>query len=209
VSSRDAWERTDPFKGVAAARLRYLDIAEAKRLVNACDPEFRTLVQAALATGCRYGELALLAVDDFERDSGTLRIRTSKSGKGRHVVLTEEGITFFARVTAGRAKSETMLRRSNGEPWTKSLQAPPMARACKRAGIAPAISFHGLRHSYASLAVMAGLPLLVLARNLGHVDTKMVEAHYGHLADTYIVKEIRERAPQFGFEFDKAVVMVR
>jgi integrase len=209
VSSRGSWERVDPFKGVAVARMRYLDIAEAKRLVNACDREFRALVQAALHTGCRYGELACLTIEDFEHDSGTLRIRTSKSGKSRHVVLTDEGTAFFAGLRAGRAKGEIMLRRSNGGAWTKSLQSLPMARACKRAGIAPAISFHGLRHSYASLAVMAGMPLMVLARNLGHVDTKMVEAHYGHLADTYIVKEIRERAPQFGFNVDKAVVALR
>jgi integrase len=206
VTSRDAWERMEPFKGVGAARMRYLDVAEAKRLVNGCEPEFRALVQAALQTGCRYGELAYLTVEDFERDSGTLRIRTSKSGKSRHVVLTVEGSAFFAGLTAGRAKVEIMLRRSNGGAWTKSLQALPMARACKRAGITPAISFHGLRHTYASLAVMAGMPLMVLARNLGHVDTKMVESHYGHLADTYIVKEIRERAPQFGFELGTKLV---
>jgi integrase len=205
VASSDAWERVDPFKGVTAARIRHLDVAEAKRLVNACDSEFRALVQAALHTGCRYGELTRLTVEDFDRDSGTLRIHTSKSGKSRHVVLTREGITFFSQLTAGRAKSETMLRRPNGEAWTKSLQSLPMARACKRAGIIP-ISFHGLRHTYASLAVMAGMPLMVLARNLGHIDTKMVEAHYGHLADSFITKEIRERAPQFGFDFDTKVV---
>jgi len=41
---------------VAAARVRYLTVAEAKRLLNACNPDFRRLVQAALATGARYGE---------------------------------------------------------------------------------------------------------------------------------------------------------
>jgi hypothetical protein len=43
-------------------------------------------------------------------------------------------------------------------------------------------SFHALRHTWASLAVMGGVPLLVVAKNLGHVDTRMVEKHYGHLA---------------------------
>ena len=50
-------------------------IVEATRIINASDPEFRPLVQAALQTGCRYGELARLEVTDFNPDSGTLAIR--------------------------------------------------------------------------------------------------------------------------------------
>jgi integrase len=68
----------------------------------------------------------------------------------------------------------------------------------QRAKIAPPISFHGLRHTWASLAVMAGMPLLVVARNLGHVDTRMVERHYGHLAPSYLADEVRKNAPKFG-----------
>ena len=49
VASNAAWHRVEPFKGVNAARVRYLTVAEAKRLINAADPEFRPLVQAALA----------------------------------------------------------------------------------------------------------------------------------------------------------------
>jgi integrase len=75
-----------------------------------------------------------------------------------------------------------------------------MKRACDRGNISPRISFHGLRHTYCSLAVMNGMPLMVLAKNLGHVDTKMVEQHYGHLSQTYVADEIRRTAPRFGFE---------
>jgi hypothetical protein len=58
VDNRDAWgRRLKPFKDVAAARVRFLTVAEAQSLINACDPEFRPLVQAALETGCRYGEI--------------------------------------------------------------------------------------------------------------------------------------------------------
>jgi hypothetical protein len=31
---------------------------------------------------------------------------------------------------------------------------------------------------------MAGTPLLVVAKNLGHSDTRMVEKHYGHLSES-------------------------
>ena len=117
-----AWRKVKPFKDVDAARVRYLSIVEATRVINASDPEFRPLVQAALQTGCRYGELARLEVADFNPDSGTLAIRRSKSGKPRHVVLTDEGVSFFRQLTAGRAGSEIMLRKANGEAWRASHQ---------------------------------------------------------------------------------------
>ncbi len=55
------------------------------------------------------------------------------------------------------------------------------------------------RHTYASLAIMNGAPLHVIAKNLGHTDTRMVEKHYGHMAPSYIADEIRKAAPRFGF----------
>ena len=45
---------------------------------------------------------------------------------------------------------------------------------------------------------MAGMPLMVVARNLGHVNTKMVEKHYGHLAPSYVVEQVQKFAPRFG-----------
>ena len=53
---------------------------------------------AALQTGARYGELCRLNVSDFNIDAGTVAIRMSKSGKSRHVVLTDEGVSFFAQL---------------------------------------------------------------------------------------------------------------
>jgi hypothetical protein len=39
---------------------------------------------------------------------------------------------------------------------------------------------------------------MVVAKNLGHRDTRMVEKHYGHLAPSYITDAIRAGAPRFG-----------
>jgi integrase len=199
VASDAEWRRAKPFRNVESARVKYLQVAAAKRFINACDPAFRPLAQAALQTGCRYGELCRLKVGDFNADSGTLAIWQSKSGKPRHVVLTTEGCAFFIELTAGRTASELMLPRADGSPWRKSNQAEFMAAACTRAKITP-INFHALRHTWASLAVMAGMPLMVVAKNLGHVDTRQVERHYGHLAPSYVVDAVRAHAPKFGFK---------
>ena len=111
VTNRDAWGRAvKPFKGVDAARVRYLKVADAKRLINSCNPDFRPLVQAALETGARYGELGRLEVADFNPDVATVAIRKSKTSTARHIQLTEQGAAFFRQVTAGRPGSELIFR---------------------------------------------------------------------------------------------------
>ena len=209
IASDDAWRRVTPFEQADAARVRYLQIDEARRLINAAEPEFRALVRSALATGARFGELANLRVGDFNPDAGTVHVRASKSGKGRHIVLTEEGTGQFGALCAGRAAIEWALVKGDGGKWLKSHQTRPMREACIRAGITPLASFHTLRHTYASLSIMAGAPLLVVATNLGHSDTRMVEKHYGHLAAGYIATEIRKAAPRFDPEHDTTIVPLR
>src|SRR6516162_6620264 len=160
VSNRDAWGRKlKPFHNVEVARVHYLDVAQARRLVNAAEEDFRPLVRAALETGCRYGELARLEVADFNADAGTLTIRKSKSSKPRHVVLTPEGADFFRQHCAGRARGALMFTHDDGGGWRMSEQGRPMRAACERARITPPVSFHALRHTWASLATMAGVPL--------------------------------------------------
>ena len=209
VDSDTAWRKVKSFRNVGAARVRYLTVDEARRLINASDPDFRTLVRAALATGCRYGELCALRVGAYNPDVGTVHIAQSKSGHSRDVVLTDEGRSLFREITAGRAGDEILLRRDNGKPWAKSNQAVPMGLAVARAKIKPAISFHALRHTWASLAVMNGVPVMVVARNLGHSSTLMIEKHYGHLAPSYVADAIRKGGPKFGYKPDRKIAALR
>lgn len=198
AASDDAWRRLRPFPNAESARTRFLSEDECRRLVNACDGDFRRLVQGALLTGCRYSELAGLLVGDFDRQAGTLFIRDSKSRHSRHVYLTEEGRELFANLTAGRTGPDRMFVRSDGQPWGKNHQARVMQEASAHARLVPMATFHVLRHTYASLLVMRNAPLAVIARNLGHADTRMVEKHYGHLAPNYVAETIRAHFPKLG-----------
>ena len=109
VSTDTAWRRVERFERTNRARTSYLSIEEARRLINAADPDFRQIVQAALATGARYGELCRLVVSDFNPDAGSVAIRISKTGRSRHVVLNEEGTELFRQLCAGRSGGESDL----------------------------------------------------------------------------------------------------
>jgi integrase len=198
AASDEAWRRVKPFREASAPKIRYLDHAEARRLVNACEPAFRPLVQCALLTGCRYGEIVGFRVGDFERAAGIVSVRASKAGRPRHVVLTEDGITLFARHTAGKDGTAPVFTRSEGVLWGRSHQHRPLREACRRAEIDPPASFHILRHTYATHLLRAGAPLPVIAANLGHSDTRMTERHYAHLAPSHVAQVIRATMPKLG-----------
>jgi integrase len=188
------------YRGVASTRARYLTIEECRRFLDACDDIFRPLARAALETGCRYGELARLPrlqVGDFNKAAGTLLIRKSKTARARHVILTPEGVQFFSDATAGRSPSEIMFTKADGAAWNHGCQGFYVKQACERAGIKPAIHFHLLRHTWCSLSVMGGVLLTIIARNLGHTTTRMIESTYGHLAPSFVADAIRAGAPRF------------
>jgi len=140
----DAWREVKPFRNVDAPKVRFLSDDETTRLVNACRPDLRTIVTAALLTGCRYGELTSMKAQAFNQDSDNpqVHIPVSKGGRTRNIFLTSEGFEFFKRAVAGKKGDELIFRHQNGEPWKASDQARPMKEACEGANISPPISFH-------------------------------------------------------------------
>lgn len=205
AASDEAWRKVKPFAKADAPKIRYLAAAEAKRLINAADPEFRPLVRAALLTGARYGELVSMTVGDYDDDGGTVHLRYTKSGEARHVPLTAEGQKFFARLSAGRAGDAPLFAKQDGTRWGKSHQCRPMREACSHAKITPPCSFHDLRNTYGALLAMRGVPIKVIAEALGHADTRITEKHYAHLSKGYVAETIRKHLPRFGGRTDNVV----
>ncbi len=197
VTSDESWRRVKSFRGADTAKVRYLSSDECSRLVNACEPDFRQLVTAALLTGCRYGELTAMRCSDLNPDIRSIFVRSSKSGRSRHVPLNDEGTAFFARITVGRAGDEAMCLRADGRPWGASHQRRRLESAARIAGI-DNVSFHILRHTYGSSLAMQGVPMGVIAHALGHSDTRMTEKHYAAFAPSYIADTIRANLPQLG-----------
>jgi hypothetical protein len=93
--------------------------------------------------------------------------------------------------------------------WGPSHQKRPLDEASGRAGIAPAVTFHILRHTHGSHLAMAGVPMGVIAAQLGHADTRMTEKHYAHLAPSYVAQTIRANFPVLNLSEEPQVVPLR
>jgi integrase len=218
------WREVKPFRNTTSARIRFLEPDEAKRLVNSAQGDFRDFVLAGLFTGARREELANLRVRDYSKhgEAPTIFISESKAGPARHIYLvTDEMVTFFDGMVAKRQNpddlifthwivdrqlqardAETKRFKASSEnrievPWGKGHQRRRMIAACKQAGI-EYLTFHELRHTMASMLINRGCPLLLVARQLGHSDTRMVEKHYGHLVPSHAIAGLRAAMPTLG-----------
>lgn len=189
------WRKVKAFPSADASRVRYLERHEIKALLEACPPDLRLVVEGALHTGCRAGELFTMKARDFR--AGAIHIPKSKSGKARDVFLGPDGLAFFEALVKGKPKTTLLFTRADGATWSGNYHYQPFLRAVKAAGLEDGVNFHTLRHTYASLTLMNGGSLFALSKQLGHSDTRMVERHYGHLASEWRAKEAAKHAPRW------------
>jgi integrase len=70
---------------------------------------------------------------------------------------------------------------AKGTPWTRYSMACRMKRLRDQASILPGCKIYGLRHAFATRAILNAVDIKTLAELLGHADTRMTE-HYLHLS---------------------------
>jgi integrase len=190
-----AWRRIQPFQDVDEARKRFLSIAEANKLLGACKGPFRDLVQAALLTGLRPGELVRLTVGQFQKTR--LEVSAGKTGKSRFVPLTTQGVAVFKKLAKGRPPHELMLPNAEMKSWTRMQMARAMRDAVTAAKLETPAVFYDLRRSYGSLLANAQANDATIAHALGHADTRMTRRHYAHLLDSVVAAELQAKLPTF------------
>lgn len=198
VRDDSVWRKVKPFANADEPITRFLTHAEATRLLNACRPDFRELVMAALLTGARYSELTRLKASNVNTDTALIYITAeAKSGKGRHVPLHDDALDFFKGLVAGKRGDDLVLTKQDGSEWGKNHHVRLLQSACENAKVEPAIGFHELRHTYASTLAQLGVDLLTISKLIGHADTRITSRHYAHLCDKTLADAVK-KLPSFG-----------
>ncbi|MFI5338446.1 MAG: tyrosine-type recombinase/integrase [Candidatus Methylomirabilales bacterium] len=163
------------------------------------EPSYYPFFLTIVSTGMRLGETLGLQVGDVDLDRGKLAVRRSirkhrigspKSGKPRTVdvppatvAVLQDWIDTIRAEAAVRGQEATWLfPGKTGAPREDKCFVPALRRILKPAGILRPLRVHDLRHTYASLALQRGVPLLVVSRQLGHSTIAITADTYGHLA---------------------------
>ncbi len=196
-----AWERGDlegdkPIRclrrlpNVDRPRVVFLSRQQCQRLLDACSDDLRILVQAALYTGCRANELCKMRVEDLDQSGCAVFVSSLKGVRQRFVFLPPEGLEFFRCIAGNRPPSENLFSRASGRIWGAEYKSH-FQKARKLSGLPNSITFHGLRHTYASQLIQGGASLLTVAEQLGHCNVQTVSTTYGHLCAHQREEEVR------------------
>jgi site-specific recombinase XerD len=198
IPSDSAWRRLESFENAETARLDHFTEVQMLKLIEGAreqDPLFADLLEAAFHTGARLPkELALCDVRHFDAKHGQISIVDGKTGP-RVTQLTQAGIEFFRRVTAGRGDDDILLPRADGKRWGKSQQHRPMKAALKAAKLPSSASVYTIRHTYISRSIENGMPLTLIAENVG-TSVGMIEKYYAKIIARVRRKLVDKHAPR-------------
>jgi len=175
-------------------RTRWLNQEEEARLLAAAPEYLRPALLVDIHTGLRRGELLNLRWDDIEFAAQSMRVRESKSGKGRHVPMDSVVVKTLAALSAARRERlrSRVVRQTEANGYVFS--APHGGFMCnlnrnwyptlKRAGL-EGLHFHDLRHTFGSRLAMAGAPIFTIQKLMGHKVLAMT-MRYAHLTPGHL-----------------------
>jgi integrase len=173
-------------------RAIFLSRAECSALIETSRPDLRQLILAALYTGCRVHELTTLRVRHVAREGYGIYVSPSKNYRPRFVFLPDEGMAFFLAACEGKLEDDLVFVNTDGRQWSDRYKHL-FRRVVNEVRLPQETVFHCLRHTYASQLVGAGVPLPVVAKQLGHESTSTVDKIYGHLAPQQAEEEVNRR----------------
>ena len=169
------------FEDHAGKKERYLSKEEAQRIFEAVrrseNPVLQHIVPMLILTGARKREVLDARWEDFDLERRQWRIPTTKSGRPRHVPLSD-GVLQMLTSLPHHEKGWIFANPKTGKPFVSVFISWNTAR--KLAGLAD-VRMHDLRHSFASFLVNAGRTLYEVQKILGHTQVKTTQ-RYAHLS---------------------------
>jgi site-specific recombinase XerD len=180
-----------------------LSTEEVRRLLDAVTTlRERAIMEIAYSSGLRLGEVLRLKLTDIDSDRMVIRVERGKGGKDRNVMLAASLLETL-RAYWKRDKPRRWLFPGQGgqRPLCPTTVQRAFAVAKERARIDKPVSFHSLRHSFATHLLESGVNVRTIQVLLGHRSLGTTE-RYTHVAGAYLretrspLDRLRETPPK-------------
>jgi len=165
----------------------------------------RALLELLYGTGARISEAVGLAIDDVDREGGTVLL-TGKGSKQRLVPLgrlAREAIeAYLVRsrpvLASGGSGSSVLFLGARGAPLSRQSAWAILQAVADRAEITAEVSPHTLRHSFATHLIEGGADVRVVQELLGHASVSTTQIYtlvtVDHIREVYATAHPRALA---------------
>lgn len=186
------WNGENPIKKIKLPKLnnrreRFLSKTEALQLLEELKKvgaQLYNITAISLHTGMRAGEIFALKWGHIDTDNGIIHIADPKSGHARKAFMTKTIKDIFVHMNSGKAEQLVFESRVNDKiDRISHAFRRTVARLGFNDGITDPrqiVTFHTLRHTFASWLALQGTPILTIKELLGHQNLAMTE-RYSHL----------------------------
>lgn len=172
-------------------------------LVSAVDSDFYAMIVVAVRMGLRYSEIIALQWDDIDFEQCRVCVQRSevrghvsppKNGRSRFVYMTSEVVDALHN----RSREDQWVFRRNGRIFRYKTARRHLLLLCRAAAIR-AVSWHALRHTFASELTRRGVSLQVVKDLLGHSTIEMT-LRYAHVSQDLLRDAISTLEPKIHWQ---------
>lgn len=183
---------------VSNARKRFLTADETQRLFSAIEersPKVLLIAQISYDCGLRFGEIASLRWSNIDFEDGAIEVLNGKGEKDRDVPMTKAVHKMLSDMPQGVGRELVFPDRKGNVMRSVSQTYPRAVKLLKlnQDVVDPKkkVTFHTLRHTYASRLVKSGVDLYRVQKLMGHSSIRQTE-RYSHLANSDLKEAVRK-----------------
>jgi len=183
--------------GPGPTRQRFLSRAEMERLLVAAPSRYRTAIACGLFSGLRLSELLGLTWGDVDVGGRALKVRYQLSRQGERVTLktsaARRDVILMSQLARELDATRAAVRFSEDRDLVfsatsgqtighRNITGRGLAKAADGAGL-EGVTFHALRHTFASILIAQGRDPVFVSRQMGHTNAAITLRVYAHLFD--------------------------
>jgi integrase/recombinase XerD len=149
----------------------------------------KAILFVAYSAGLRVSEVINLRLQDIDRERKQLFIHCSKGKKDRYVRLSPmvlDVLEQYYKMSEVKPTNYVFEGTEKGKPYTSRSAQQIFTDAKNKAGISKSLSFHNLRHSFATHLLEKGVDVLFIKEILGHFNIETTQ-RYLHVKKEFLI----------------------